>query len=446
VDTGDPKSFVGAFQQDHWSDGGARGIVAVSSTDGGATLTESAMPLSRCAPGGLPFDRAADPWVSMGPDGTVYAVAQVYDVHGGTHLAIGATVSSDFGRSWHYPTALTTETQAEFTDNKSSVTADPRVPGTAYAVWAHTDHSVPRGLFTAPTELSVTHDFGRTWSQPQVIVDTAALQSSGSDHIVVDPRTGELYDVFNLIQWADASGTVLRTADNVAISSTDGGRTWSRPSRIAADTAITDLDPRDKTVKITTLGTGYVQPAIDPATGTLYAVFEGTDFTNWAYNQVEVSSSTDHGHTWSTPELVSPPGVEAFDPFVAVNSAGDVAVSYYDLRSVAGSDPAGTLPTQAWLAVSARGGHTFNRERELASTFDLRATPGVFLGWYQGLAGSGQGFRTMFVTGDTAGTAGRAGVRTAEIAGDYDSVAGRGVVQVVGPRGPDPRAMTGATN
>ena len=56
-----PFEVVGAWQQDRWSDGGARGLVAGFSRDGGRTFQRSVWPVSRCAPGGLNYERASDP-------------------------------------------------------------------------------------------------------------------------------------------------------------------------------------------------------------------------------------------------------------------------------------------------------------------------------------------------------------------------------------------------
>src|SRR6266700_7280924 len=74
-------NIIGAWQQDRWSNGGARGLVAGFSTDGGTTWGETTLPFSGCAPGaildpftGAPYNRASDPWVSIGPEGTAYAI------------------------------------------------------------------------------------------------------------------------------------------------------------------------------------------------------------------------------------------------------------------------------------------------------------------------------------------------------------------------------------
>lgn len=48
VDPTNPAHLVGAWQQDRWSDGGAHGLVAAYSTDGGSTWTTSPLPFSVC--------------------------------------------------------------------------------------------------------------------------------------------------------------------------------------------------------------------------------------------------------------------------------------------------------------------------------------------------------------------------------------------------------------
>jgi hypothetical protein len=63
-------NIVGVWQQDRWNNGGAHGLVAGFSTDGGATWGETTLPFSVCAPNaildpftGAPYGRASDPWV-----------------------------------------------------------------------------------------------------------------------------------------------------------------------------------------------------------------------------------------------------------------------------------------------------------------------------------------------------------------------------------------------
>jgi hypothetical protein len=398
VDPRDPRRVVGLFQQDRWSDGGAKGIAAVYSSDG-RSFSETTLPFSVCAPGGLSlYTRASDPWVSFGPDGTAYASGLGLDPARNASGVVAAT-SRDGGRTWQHVTDLIDDPSAQFTDDKNSVTADPVRPGTAYQVWDRFDFG-PGGngsSFTGPAMMSVTHDFGRTWSTPRIIVaDSAPDQQTFGNVIVVDDRTGRIYDVFDLLTYTDVNFTALASAIESVAWSDDGGRTWSAPVRAATDTSVLDTDPANGDV----LRTGIQLPAaaIDPVTGELYLAYEGTDFTAGAYDQIELVHSADGGRTWSAPSRVNgAPQALAFTPAIAVSPAGTVAVSYYDIRTLQPGDTT-TLPTSTWLATSPRGGGHFT-ERQIAAPFDFLSAPfagGFFVGDYEGLASSRAGFRALF--------------------------------------------------
>jgi hypothetical protein len=65
VNPANPSNIVGVFQQDRWSNGGAHGLVASTSHDGGSTWTESWAHFSTCSGGtaanGGDYGRASDP-------------------------------------------------------------------------------------------------------------------------------------------------------------------------------------------------------------------------------------------------------------------------------------------------------------------------------------------------------------------------------------------------
>src|SRR2546421_6180751 len=79
VNPANSANLIGAWQQDRWSDGGAHGLTAGASFDGGTSWTDTPLPFDVCAAPGDAiaslYDRASDPWVSIGPDGTAYAVS-----------------------------------------------------------------------------------------------------------------------------------------------------------------------------------------------------------------------------------------------------------------------------------------------------------------------------------------------------------------------------------
>src|SRR5438034_8823205 len=65
VNPTDANNIVATWQQDRWSDGGARGLVAGVSKDGGASWAEVVIPnLSVCS-GNSAYLRASDPWLSF---------------------------------------------------------------------------------------------------------------------------------------------------------------------------------------------------------------------------------------------------------------------------------------------------------------------------------------------------------------------------------------------
>ncbi len=402
--------FIGLFQQDRWSDGGARGIGEVYSDDGGRHVREAAMPFSSCDPGGLNYERASDAWVSFGPDGTAYANALNFDDKDARN-GVGAAVSHDGGRTWHHVTELINDTQVEFGDDKNSVTADPLRVGTAYSVWDRLDTGPNGNTITGPGLLSVTHDFGRTWSAPQVMVATAPNEQTIGNLIEVDRRTGVVYDIYTDIVFTDATGNTIASSTYKIERSFDGGRTWSAPSTVATDSSVADVDPNTGAPLRT--GAGLASAAIDPNTGTLYVAYEGTDFTSGKYNQAQLVHSADGGRTWSAPVRVNgAPQAEAFTPTVAVDALGTVAVTYYDLRDLKPGDTT-TLPTATWLTTSAGPNSAFGGERQLGPVFDLLRAPnagGFFLGDYEGLVGQGDAVQPLFVgTTGTSGPASSAG-------------------------------------
>src|SRR5437660_1019018 len=66
----DPLNVVTVFQQDRWTNGGAHGLAAGVSRDGGASWSVVPLPFSSCAagtPADLQYEAASDPWVSFGP-------------------------------------------------------------------------------------------------------------------------------------------------------------------------------------------------------------------------------------------------------------------------------------------------------------------------------------------------------------------------------------------
>jgi hypothetical protein len=410
-------NMVGVWQQDRWSNGGAHGLVAGFSFDGGATWGETTLPFNQCA-NGLGYERASDPWVSFGPDGTAYTVSISFNSTNNNN-AVAAATSTDGGKTWQRLSVLIADNAPnfQFFNDKESVTADPTKPGTAYVVWdrlespnANPDAELHTAAFRGPALLSKTSNGGQTWSSPQVIVNTPSRQQTIGNQIVVDPRTGALYDFFDLI-----TPPFKVTAFKLAfIKSTDGGTTWTKPKVIANMQTVGVTDPN--TAERVRTGDIIPEPAIDPATGQLYVVWQDSRFNGGHFDEVAISTSTNGGASWSAPKQVNtntPANRPGFTASVAVNSAGKVGVTYYDFRSL-GAETA-TLPTDYWISTSTDHGATFGTEQHISGPFDMKTAPfarGFFVGDYEGLGVAGTAFQPFFVTANTGNTANRTDVFT----------------------------------
>ncbi len=117
VDPKDSRHLIGGWQQDRWSSGGANGLVSGVSFDGGSTWTRNGARFSRCSGGD--YQRASDPWVSFGPDGTAWQIGLTFDGNG-PNRAVLASRSGDGGRTWGDPVALVRDTDPGLALDKES--------------------------------------------------------------------------------------------------------------------------------------------------------------------------------------------------------------------------------------------------------------------------------------------------------------------------------------
>lgn len=389
-----PRNLVGAWQQDRWGNGASHGLVAGYSFDGGASWGETTLPFSRCAPGGLAYERASDPWVSIGPDGTAYAVGLSLDSGAGP-TAIVASTSRDGGRTWARPRIVQADpVNSPFFNDKESVTADPTRPGTAYVVWDRS-RPAPGQHFRIPAMFSVTTDGGSTWSTPRAIAAKALDQQSIGNVIVADPRSHKLYEFYTL--FFCTCPTVARIQ---FVESNDGGSTWSRPHDVDNLDAIPVTDPNTGEL----LRTNDFSPsvALDPSNGSLHVAWQSPRFNGGHYDEVAVTTSTDGGRTWSAAVRGNSfTGRPAFTPTLAVSSDGTLGLTYYDMRALAPGNTA-TLPTDYWFRDSRDEGRTFSADQHVAGPFDMKAAPvsagrGFFVGDYEGLTAVGRHFVPFFV-------------------------------------------------
>jgi hypothetical protein len=446
VNPQDPNDLVGFWHQDRWSDGGAHGLVAGVSNDGGTSWSKSWPAFSNCA-GGTPangggYERASDPWVSWAATpanglGTLHAISISFD-RSTAHNAVLTSRSLDGGHTWSPPITLREDNSrsgplANLFNDKESITADPVTAGYVYAVWDRIESPNNNPLtppqayahapaFRGPAWFARSTDNGATWETAHpIFAPNAGRTQTIGNQIVVLPD-GTLVDGFNYIRGSNGQG--IARGDNAAvIFSTDHGMTWSSTPTIIAnmgDTGVRDPEPvnclGDNTPSTPCLlvRTGDILPdfAVDAhsgSPGTMYAVWQSHQTATVAGNPVDdtilISRSTDGGHVWSPPVKVNhtTSGKQAFTASVHVAANGDVAVTYYDFRNDTPGDAA--LSTDYWIVHHHASdpfdsAHFSDESRITPASFNMRTAPyaiGYFLGDYEGLDSFGNTFTPFFV-------------------------------------------------
>lgn len=413
-----PNNLVGIWQQDRWSDGGSRGLVAGASLDGGATWSLVPIPKLTICSGSAPasgggYERATDPWVSFGPTGIVYQLSLSFNFSDFAN-ALLASRSTDGGLTWSDPVTVLRDIDANIFNDKQSITADPTRPAYVYGVWDRLEFPNERASTVAsfhavgyrgPTWFARSTDAGLTWEPARKIYDPGSINQTIGNQIVVLPN-GDLVNLMNLI-YSHKNAHKVRGYNVAVLRSTDAGATWSKAIIIDKLRTIEIHDPQTGEY----IRTGDIIPeiAVDPASGALYAVWQDARFSAFQNDSIALSVSTDGGLTWSAPVKVNqtptslPAGSQqAFTPAVSVAADGTVGVTYYDFRNDT-SDPT-TLPTDYFSvhchSDCANAANWAGSELRLTNTsFDMRRAPfagGFFTGDYEGLAATGADFLAFF--------------------------------------------------
>lgn len=392
VNPTNPDNLIGVWQQDRWSDGGARGLVAGVSLDGGATWSTRTAPFSRCTGGTLvnggDYARATDPWVTFGPDGVAYWMAMVIT---GDLSGMRVSRSTDGGDTWEAPIPLI-DSDAPLFNDKNSITADPTDANYVYAVWDQLNDFNNSG----PTVFARTADGGDTWERARAIYDPG-LDAQTLGNLIGALPDGTLLNLFTEIHYFEIPSIRV-------IRSTDHGDTWSAPVLVADLYSIGTYD--EETGQEVRSGSILASMAIGPGDDVWVAWQDGRFYYDSCpapdpscvglADSVVLAHSPDGGVTWEAPVLVpQEPTIQAFTPSVSVAADGTLGVAYYDFRDDAEGDA--YLLTSYWLATSTDGVNW--TERRISGPFDLRIAPdarGLFLGDYQGLVSAGTDFIPFF--------------------------------------------------
>jgi hypothetical protein len=373
VNSKDPEQVIAAWQVN---------ASAAYSRDGGQTW--------KTAEGTAPREYRVSGDVSITYDAQGRAVlcyiafdklgATNYWAQGATRNGIFIRRSPDGGLSWE-PGAITVishdSTPGIPFEDKPWVVADlsGAHPGNLYIGWTQFTLAASDLLFSRST------DGGKSWSKPIKLNSVSGLPRDDNGalegfHGVVGPD-GTLYTI-----WDDRDGIMMAVSH-------DGGATFTKDRRIIP------AGPGYFGITGVSRSNGFPQIGIDPREfgaklkpphgttqgGNLYVAW--SDYTNGDVD-VFVSSSSDHGRTWSRPVRVNNDpihnGNDQFFQWMAVDpQSGAVNLIFYDRRR-------DNLKTTVTLARSTDGGKTFQNYIWDSEAFEAE---GDFLGDYLAITAYG---------------------------------------------------------
>lgn len=385
---------VATAHDSRFADGGAVDITIAWTADGGASWHHKPVQGITSATGG-PYDRASDPVVAFGPDGTAYLSVLLIDATT-CPSAVAVLRSNDGGQTWSKPFYAHQSDTCDYSDDKNWLVVDnsPASPhhGRLYQFWTpfissgNTFIGSPqvvrwsddKGTTWSDTSYVIPQDHGTQNSQPMILPDGSIVDTFydfGPGQMVPDvaipgvrPETPQARIHANAAAEAiDATGTIF------AATSGDGGATWSNEA------------------EVTNNGGGYADGVrcclfgadIDAVTHTMYVAWEGgvgdTD-------PVYTSYSTD-GMQWSSPIRVSRGDVDGVQRVnVDVVARGGSVYVAYGTRTHPEKN-GGFVQQQ--LSVSTNGGRSYGAPISLGPRSVLRyaaQSRGYFPGDYIGEA------------------------------------------------------------
>lgn len=371
-------TVVSAFQTGRFFDGGSSDIGWATSLDGGATWVHGFLPsmtVNSEPPG--PYQRASDPAVAYDQKHDVWMISSLA-LNGGTGVAVLTSRSTDGGLTWDAPVTVSTTT-GFYDKNWIACDNTPASPyyGRCYTTW---DEAFSGDLLLS----SVSKDGGKTWGTPKPTMDSAAglggqpLAQPGGDVIVptlsafadeimsyrstnggkswqasvpiatisdhgvagnlrTEPlpsaeidAAGKVYTV-----WQDCRFRSGCSSNDIVMSTSTDGKTWSSPVRIPIDPVSSKVDHFIPGIAVDRATSG------NTARLALTYYFYPDASCSQATCELSVGfvSSIDGGAHWSSPQTLAGPMVltdlantsQGFmvGDYISTSFSGDDAVTVY---------------------------------------------------------------------------------------------------------------------
>ena len=336
-------TIVGAFQTGRFQDGGSSDVGWATSTDGGGTWTHGFLPgvTVYSDPTG-PFARATDPSVAYDPKHDVWLV-QSLGMSGPSGAAVIVNRSKDGGLTWSNPVTILNQAGADKNWIVCDTWATSPHYGNCYAEWdnngagnllqmststdggktwdlASTPNTSviggqplvqPDGTVIVPTdngfEGSVesfrSTDGGASYTGPVVISSISNAGDPGSMRTPPLPSAeidgnGKVY-----VTWADCRFRTGCSSNDIVMSTSKDGLSWSAVTRIPIDGVNSGVDHFIPGIGVDTATKGKTAHL-----ALTYYYFPDSNCTvDTCQLDVGFVSSTDGGKTWSSPVQLAGP-------------------------------------------------------------------------------------------------------------------------------------------
>jgi hypothetical protein len=208
-------TMVAAIQTGRFFDGGASDVAFATSIDNGASWVTGNLPGVTKFLGGGPYDRVSDPAVAFDAKHNVWMISTLglTEAGGVSGAALLTSRSTDGGLTWGNPVVVSATGSLDKNWIVCDNTPTSRFFGNCYSEWDLTSAG-------DRIRMSTSSDGGLTWSSP---VSPKNNPTGLGGQPVVQP------DGTVIVPYANASESGIN-----AFRSTDGGASWTRPVTVAS--------------------------------------------------------------------------------------------------------------------------------------------------------------------------------------------------------------------
>ena len=377
------RTVVGAFQVGRFSDGGASDIGWATSGDGGTSWRHGMLPGLTTHLGGGHWARASDPSVGYDARYHTWMIASLGVSSVGIGLGVAVSRSAD-GLHWNKPAIAFASRQNSY--DKDWIACDNHPASPHYGSCYIEADIVTNGDLVIMT---TSRNGGASWSTP---ISPSGRPNGLGGQPIVQPG-GKV-----IVPFISIDGLA-------AFSSANGGRSWSKPSRITA----IDLH---QVAANTRNGDGLPSAAMD-ASGTIYLAWQDCRFrAHCAANDIVFTTSA-NGTTWSrvrrVPIDATTSGTDHFIPGIGVNpatSGGTAKIGLYYYFFPKANCSAATCKLEVGYISSANGGKTWSAPATVAGPMNVsqiaKTNQGNMVGDYIATAVSRGKAVSLFAVGKAA--------------------------------------------